>query len=291
MVASCSKNSSNKSEIATKATENKHALSSINTSECDKLEGPFAPMHCYGDLGAKYKEPSICEQIGGGRDVCYNDVARELKDEKLCEKIIQKDQKDECYKEVGPEKKDAEICNKISDNSKKGINDIRGQCLSGVVRYMIKEDKPKPKEAYLVICDTIQSEENKEECYKEVATNFSDPEICSKLKIPWEYNDCYWVVAEQNVANVIKDNKSKPKEDYLAICDNFQGEAYKGECYHWVAVNFSDMKICGGIANLLAHDNCYWDIARQKEDASICNNLKNNSWSKECLDELAYLNK
>jgi len=160
--------------------------------------------------------------------------------------------------------------------------------MGGCVKIQPKETTTTTEGGYS-ICDTIQNEQDRYNCYLQFAVNKKESSICNKMKYENEKDFCYIKVAVAEMDSSICDkiqyqfrkdvcylNVAKAKEN-LSICNIIQNPKYKEDCYSSVAYVKQDASICDIIHDQKRKNNCYTSVAHVKRDKSICEKIQNQS--------------
>jgi len=240
-----------------------------NTSDCEEVQGEEDKDSCYWNVAEYLKDVSICEELQNLRwkDGCYRSLARELDDVSMCEEIKGSIEKTVCYREMidrAVVSKDISICNKIKDQRYKdwcskyiagtltevNICEKLQDALSQSYCYNMIAENIKD----MSVCEKIQEQPIKDECYIHFATILADPNICKnteRLK-----DGCYG-----RVAKTLKDADS---------CYLIPSPSAVSGCIRNMAETLKDENICQKISALGLRDECYWALAKIKQDREIC---------------------
>jgi len=117
---------------------------------------------------------------------------------------------------------------------------------------VIENKNPKNWEEYSAICDKIQTESNKWQCYRDVAVAKDDTSICENIKeTQYSINKsiCYEKIGEN-------------RQD-LNLCDK-AGSYYRHLCYMNIAAEKKDFSICNKDNELLGFEGDYENVGHQK---------------------------
>jgi len=134
------------------------------------------------------------------------------------------------------------------------------------------------------ICEKMQDQAEKDDCYWNIAEAKGDLSICDKIQFEYYKLLCYRKIAVAKKDLSICDNTyyekdicyaevAEAKQD-LSICERISDRSnWKGYCYSKVATAKQDLSICLKIDDLWQKDACYADIAVAKQDSSICDKM------------------
>jgi hypothetical protein len=154
-------------------------------------------------------------------------------------------------------------CNNIDKESLKRL------CVSVVAESKLNED----------ICLGIESE-RRDFCYESVAVAKGDQKPCENVKHESNKQECYLKVA-------------KERED-TTVCERISDEQVQKSCNNWrnfkEAITNDEEEKCELVKddfNLdISSSLCYISIAVAKNEASICNNIKDYSYKNSCYVKL-----
>jgi hypothetical protein len=129
-------------------------------------------------------------------------------------------------------------------------------------------------------CEKLKDEDanrelrRKNQCFQRVAEKINDPVVC-KMIVGDEsrWNNCFVAVAA---------GAKQPE-----LCEEIQNNnTVKGNCYKDAAIALDDESWCAK-SNSSSQNNCYAEIAQNKQDAGICDNIENASISANCVGMVA----
>jgi hypothetical protein len=176
-----------------------------DSSLCEKIQNTEDKDTCYQEAGIRDNDVTSCERIetsGYERDYCFTNVGIGTSDTSLCERAQNPEPKDTCYKTLAKKLGDATVCNNIVNQIEKdGCN------------YEVARDTDR---MHLELCESLQDQEYKSLCVRDVAV------------IEQDYNRC---------RTVVKD-------------------VWMNDCYTQIAVDMKDPGICNNIADQSMKDNC-----------------------------------
>jgi hypothetical protein len=76
----------------------------------------------------------------------------------------------------------------------------------------------------------------------------------------------------------------------LAECNKIQNPADKDICYSIVGQNLQDASICDQIKQEISNkDSCYNSVAEAKQDVSLCGKIQGSTLKDACYMRIAYL--
>jgi hypothetical protein len=207
----------------------------------------------YREEAIKKQDPTICEKIKleGTKDYCYKDVGVIKEDLSICDKIQSRVIRNLCYEDVAEKKQVPDICERIEDQSS------RGSCYH---RVAIARHDPALCEKTGFIQSYI------EECYRDIAKETQDLNLCEKITIQNIKNLCYSDIA------VIKKDAS--------ICEQYGID--KSFCYRQVAEAINDPAVCEKEKTQPFRDFCFEEIAEDLKSLEICDRIENQSIKEIC---------
>ena len=128
-----------------------------NMQTCSEMDSPYRKDACYTKIAKESKNSSICEMVytPSLKDSCYENISISLGDFSLCKKIFTPWGQDDCYEEVAIKTQDVTICENVDPSW-----NTRDKCILHVARA-----KQNPS-----LCEKIQSQKFKTECYSELNT-------------------------------------------------------------------------------------------------------------------------
>ena len=97
-----------------------NAAQTQNTKECDSMDETMRSI-CYSTIAVSSGNTSICDKIQG-EDLnigCYISVAVQNDDPSICGKIRLEDAKESCILQIAARTRDKEVCNSLTQESKR----------------------------------------------------------------------------------------------------------------------------------------------------------------------------
>ena len=179
------------------------------------------------DGGRPTYDGSECK--GNNKDICYIMSAQLGDNDSVCEKIQDQQNKNECYETAALYLEDPLICRKIDNRF-----EMDG-CLAGV-----SFNKRDPS-----VCEEIGGSDWKNLCYCRSRTErdqCDDISICNVIDNQELKDDCYDDVAHQ--------------QGNLSICDNIQEQRSKDYCYAYVSIQVQDPSVCEKIRDKIYKKIC-----------------------------------
>lgn len=259
-----------------------------NVSVCPILE-VFSKNSCYSEIAVLTGDDSICSNITeeSSRNSCYYDVSVITNEEIACSSITFIELKDDCLKNIGMQTADEEICQRISSSNKKDYcfyeiaKQLQDESICTLISARYVGGAYLRDECYLsiegvdaTVCGKLLDPTKVIECYNNAATTSLDKSICDLIDEWQPWYDCLYYVATN-------------LPDY-EIC--LELDVNSQPCVKEIIENYSpvEKEVCDALKDLLARDNCYYDIAVEDLNISLCReiitgrNLKN-----ECIYEVA----
>jgi len=200
---------------------------------------------CTGLLSDKYQDA-----------LCYRVVAVAKADPSVCEKI--EVNKDSCYAEVAKTKPDISLCNKVVAKSSKNrcywnVADAKQD--SSFCQNIIDDQDLKNRCLATIgsdslLCDKINNQPERNSCYLNIAIKKNDQSLCEKMdetEIVEEWKQDTQIICMATVSG----DKS--------LCEKINRESEKEDCYFGVAVEKKDDSLCEKTG--IAKDECYWNIS------------------------------
>lgn len=127
----------------------------------------------------------------------------------------------------------------------------------------------------VAFCDKITSgsfsDLSRNICYTHVAMNSGDPEVCKKVQSPYE-RDCYIELA--------KITKDPSLCDYAKLKYNY--------CIAEVVTVVPDESLCERISGTVTEGKCYENLAVAKKDHSFCNKMPLDEYGKNKSDSCIF---
>ena len=170
------------------------ALGNGNVETCETIENQQTKDSCFADLAMAIKnDDSLCDKIQNTilKGDCLLEIAIQKRDFSKCDKMPDQRTKNMCYSEQAINEKDASVCEKIeedfSDLSEEERNNldpnmsIKLDCEKGVELAQYFSEKN---------CQTIEDEEEKDNCYDGTARGDSKIEVCEKIVNEIKKEEC-----------------------------------------------------------------------------------------------------
>ncbi|MEM3399700.1 MAG: hypothetical protein QXP42_02620 [Candidatus Micrarchaeia archaeon] len=254
--------------------------------ECGKIDNASLRDNCIYTFAEK--DPKLCDTLSNAsrRDSCMMDAAIRLNDSSYCsgignevlrakciERFVEPPCKelegyerivclaslgdigkceeagakiDSCYYEVALNNSNSSICGEIS-------NDVfRHVCLSIL--------------GNITACDGLEYMK-RDFCYEKFAEETLNESLCDKILTSTYSVPCYMNLAV---------SKKKP-----SLCAKPEREKDNDDCYRAVAF-VTNVSVCANIKRDVERDLCRFDIAKSRNDPSVCNYLENNVWRDTC---------
>ena len=281
-----------------------------------------------------YKKPnqiensiSLCEKIKDNH-LRYECLAIIKNDISFCYEVESDYGKIECYEKIKGNQLTLQKCKEL-----KGLNE-RNQCYeiwgnqeglsflelknSGILEKEYYQDwiplykEPIPKDIQdIKLCDKMEDECQRINCFTQVAINLKDVFICNKIKEedkcfsggPMSKKYCFVevvkIVKDPQICEEIpyseRDLGVPNNECYLimakatndfSFCEKmkkFNGASFEIECYEYFAVTKKDESFCEKIDYKPARENCYFKTAKNKKDESLCKKISEKCLQGECI--------
>jgi hypothetical protein len=256
--------------------------------DCEKQDTQTNKDICYGTAAIIKKDITLCAKISieGLRDDCYYKAATKKVDESVCGKIAFVSMKDNCFYEIAMDKNISTICTGIANKELQESCAQEVTIRNGNLTLCEMQNGSKAKDACyeklseiqkdLTICNMI--EDNSQECYATIAERLLNPEICERIDLWEQRENCILRVAETS-----KDDKLCLKltgPDHWALCTAYTKKDFHkcdlvfdnnlgSMCYTRVAVLKMNETICRKNTDTYLID-CYQRVAAAKNDLKIC---------------------
>src|SRR3989344_344316 len=166
------------------------------------------------------------------------------------------------------------------------------------------------------LCDNIQNENLKNECFFEKSVAHNDAQICKQISDGAYRSDCYYNIVllnngyascdnndwsnkqkcqervERSVCDQITFDAFLRDECYFAnarfdqaskFCANIQTVDTKDQCYIFISRVGKSADVCPLLTKEIMRDSCYWNIAQNAIDLSVCSLIKSESTQKSCI--------
>jgi len=167
----------------------------FNTA-CMSETSEYYKNGCLSNLASEAVKLEVCDLITDieEKNHCYRSIGSLTRDVNICEKTenVTNPYRDYCFKEVATAKYNEKICEKIVKQT------IKDSCYSEIG----------PKKGIEEICQRIvEDKEARSDCYKGVAEENFDFELCDKVENKEKRGRCYGYLESRNIADwVSKDN-------------------------------------------------------------------------------------
>ncbi|MBU0762232.1 MAG: hypothetical protein KKD39_04350 [Candidatus Altiarchaeota archaeon] len=247
----------------------------------------FASIDCDRYVNPYYKQsleegnPQLCGKILGKlcRDNCYKDNAQAQNDELICGLVLDNETKAECYTFIAFKKNNPDLCASIE------IPYLFNQCIA------IAKRSPD-------LCSLLEPEYRRKYCYNGLARLEENESICDYIADDYVHGTCRLVIAKAKVNTSICDpirDVSRRDSCYSSFvwiipnesfyCDNITENSEKAGCFIDLALIKNSSSLCDLVppSEGDVKDNCYFWIAERKMNASICNQISNNTKRSNCL--------
>lgn len=218
-----------------------------NIALCDKIIRDEYRYMCYDTFDFEGLNPDSCEEITIQiyKDRCYDVLATEKKDPNLCKKIVSQDYKDYCYFGLAKVQQNISLCTNIV------YNITKQKCIDV---FSVKKDRgnwtPISNECYCMendfkgqepdICDNFTL--YKDVCYRLIALEKQNPEICKEISSP---DQLLW-------------------------------------CYEGIALATQNPDICKTIPYIYTKDDCYAAVAGATQNTDLCEKIVNRHTKSLC---------
>lgn len=225
-------------------------------SICDKLTRKEWKDRC---LAVINKDFSLCTGLLSDKyqdAVCYRVIAVAKADPLICEKI--EVSKDRCYAEAAKTKPDMSLCDKVIEKN------FKNRCYWNIAEAKqdfsfcekITDDQDWRNRCFAtmknnsLLCDKIDQQFEKNICYLDIAIKKNDESLCKKMDETEIVEE--WKQDKQTrcMAMVSKDG---------SLCEKINRRSMKESCYFGVAIEKKDDSLCNKTG--IEEDACYWSIA------------------------------
>ncbi len=214
---------------------------------CDKIIGTMDKNNCYENFAITQKDISFCEKIEewsdtyteAARNTCYREVAVAKEDFSVCNILKNNNSKAFCYQKVAVAIGNVEACKNVQSDG-----GYRNGCYSEIAA--IKKD--------IKICDNTEDQgfNDKDSCYLSVSYDSKDFSICENIKnLIYKYQ-CYKHIAV-NIGNI--DICLKIPRDYALLRD-LEGLDFQDACYYDVALKTQNPIFCDKIQLEIFREDC-----------------------------------
>ncbi len=124
------------------------------------------------------------------------------------------------------------------------------------------------------LCSNIKNESELVKCYANLAIDNDDPSFCQKISKKLILN-CYQVAA--SISN---------NWDY---CDYIKEDEWQSNCIYTVSFKTNPPKreLCDRIRNITTKGFCLRELANEKKDVTVCNEIEDIIEREYCFDNLA----
>ena len=286
-------------------------------AECEKISSVSLEDDCYSAIGIKKSSAPVCEKI---RDItkknsCLSQIALRRNNVEVCKQISDSRTRYGCFATVGDKKNDLAICDLIPQDYIKDGKKLRDACYISTGQKvpavcLVYEDYNdfakcyngiKHEDRVDALCDRLNGDEAKAECYSDVALNEEDYEACGQISDSTLRDSCYVrVIDEGIVTSEMCDELSgsdisgkciialaSESKDY-GICEKINKTTDRYDCYSVVAINNEDADKCALITGDIGKKNsCLAEIGILKKDAEICEQITTSQLYLKCYSEIA----
>ncbi|MCX6777503.1 MAG: hypothetical protein NT157_01320 [Candidatus Micrarchaeota archaeon] len=189
---------------------------------------------CYEDLAKKTLDASICKYLEGQPSI-ITFIPRE--------EVI--DKEDTCLQDIARANPDPDICAKIKSDS------TRDECYRRIVLT-----KPDPS-----FCELIHDSSLKDSCYKRVAVKTNNSGLCSKVQGTDFSKLCYAITTKNpSLCDTLEKNRTNV--------------VTQDACYLELSLYSEGQDFCANIQNKQQRSDCYYEVAKIKKDASLCDKVE-----------------
>jgi hypothetical protein len=146
------------------------------------------------------------------------------------------------------------------------------------------------------LCEEIEDDMEKADCYIDVAISKSDFEICENIVVSDRKDKCYINVAEHtgdtSICEMVTDSSLREKcyfwvageEGEVSPCEEITDSSLQAMCYVEVAEKTGDSGFCDKITDSHIADKCYRDVGIQTNNKSLCEKIIEDEARQKCLD-------
>lgn len=208
------------------------------------------------------KNSNVCENIldskgiNNLRDSCYKEIAEKTKNYSLCNEISEASKKVLCFKEVARIVKNPSICDEI--NSLDICPDSGSFC-------MLNYRETKTNCGAVASSDAskcIEIDFNADfKCLMDIARETKNLSLCDEIKTSLETQS---ELREACILGVAQEAKNPD------ICVKIGYQMIKNEC---LTKSQKDISGCEQTASTGKKDDCFYDLALENRDLSICNKI------------------
>ena len=249
---------------------------------CDQMDDKFKFYKdmCYAYLAFELNNAELCKKTEGDsysyyESICYGALIPKLADYNDCEKLVYyhenrevKQIKESCYLYFANKLKNPDLCAKTSEY------EIYG-CYADLSKSLKDE----------TICDKAQDQEIKQSCrnsyFEDLSLEEKDINLCEKIQN--NENNTFWYTEKDGCYFQFIQNKESI--DYK-ICEKMHDSHSKNVCRYWISANLGDLSACEGAEDnrqcLLIVEGKLKDIAIEKQDINICDNLSDTGIKNSC---------
>lgn len=238
---------------------------------------------CFKTISEEITDPSYCRFISLSilsgnflRDDCYWNIMLGLNDSSLCNFLLSDDREQECLTYWGQLTEDEEfslticegltdlnlqtdcfnnlaikdnnylVCNYLSDEN-------RDSCMFSLIDYI-------DENVSLSFCEEILWA-NKDDCYKKMALEKMDENLCLEVFDFSSKEDCFYDLAIEAMNPDLCEEVEKTRINSLR----------QNACFKQVAFNSKEAEVCERVELEEEYFECYYDLALDLESYSICN--------------------
>ena len=289
----------------------------LQPEDCSKISNALKEEECYYSVAISSYNYEICGRINNSAksQKCIGEIASISLDVEACSKITSDETRYACFAEVGSGLRNAETCRLIPENYSKDGHKLRLTCYTnaGIVapdvcleygtytEFATCYDQIPREQRTIGLCEKVNGDDAKAECYTDVAKASDDYTICDNTPNSKYKESCYETLIDEDiVSDEFCDSLSASDTKDLCLvslagegtsydmCEEISKADKRYDCYGIVAVNNSDLDGCRKIIGDIGKKNsCLSKVAVKKDVASLCEEITISQYYTECFSEIA----
>ena len=305
----------------------KEVASAVNDFEvCSRISVASLKDECLTQVATATGNTNACEGVSGAfvqgtylRDDCYLSAAGEAVSIELCNKLLSEEKSIECFELViSGELEQLDTCSSISLQEKKdscikayALNTKEFSACSEISAQELQqecyESIARTSSATEELCGLVEDDLIVSQCFTQIALNELDVEVCNKINLRRDKNDCVAKVAvtskDSDKCLFIVADPGKRNEciSDVAVANLSTGQCkeiensgqYTIQCYSGIAVALNTLSVCDSIEvkkysteKYESTPTCYKQFAVATEDANVCELIDENALYYECKNDV-----
>ncbi|MDD5112232.1 MAG: hypothetical protein PHG85_06785 [Candidatus Altiarchaeota archaeon] len=141
-------------------------------------------------------------------------------------------------------------------------------------------------------CGQRPSQDDRDWCYMEAGWQNHDLSYCGSIKRTDIKESCYFLVGtgsgDQTVCGMIQEDEDRRNWCYAVTtddpshCDAMNEATLKSSCYEDTGVKTGEASVCEKAASDNDRDWCFYNVAREKKDKSVCGRITQKEVQTQC---------